>query len=51
MYVEWYSVCDFVVFSDVEICVAYGGIYFIWIIQNKGIQYTYKSYNKYNIVK
>ena len=27
MYVEWYGVCDFAVFSVVEICVDYGGVY------------------------
>ena len=27
MYVEWYGVCNFVVFSVVEICAAYGGVY------------------------
>ena len=27
MYVEWYGVCDFVVFSVVKICVDYGGMY------------------------
>ena len=25
--VEWYGVCNFVVFSVVEICAAYGGVY------------------------
>ena len=27
MYGEWYGICDFVVFSVVEICVDYGGVY------------------------
>ena len=27
MYVEWYGVCDFVVFSVVQICVDCGGVY------------------------
>ena len=27
MYVEWYGVCNFVVFSVVEICIDYGGVY------------------------
>ena len=27
MYVEWYGVTNFVVFSIVEICVDYGGVY------------------------
>ena len=27
MHVEWYGVCDFVVFLVVEICVYYGGVY------------------------
>ena len=26
MYCEWYGVCDFVVLSAVEVCVAYGGL-------------------------
>ena len=26
MYGEWYGICDFVVFSVVEICVEYGGV-------------------------
>ena len=26
MYGEWYGVCDFVVFSGVEVCVDYGGV-------------------------
>ena len=26
MYGEWYGICDFVVFSVVEICVDYGGV-------------------------
>ena len=27
MYVEWYGVCDFVVFSVVDICVSYSSVY------------------------
>ena len=27
VYVEWYGICDLVVYSVVEICVHYGGVY------------------------
>ena len=27
LYVEWYCVCKFVVFSVVEMCVDYGGVF------------------------
>ena len=31
MFVEWHGVCDFVVFSVVEISVDYGGVYMLHV--------------------
>ena len=32
MHVEWYGVCNFVVFSVVEVCVDYAGVYVFVLI-------------------
>ena len=32
MYGEWYGICNFVVFSVVEICVDYGGVYVFHVL-------------------
>ena len=43
MYVDWYGVCNCVVFSVVEICVDYGGVYVfhvcfdLWVVNGVGI--------------
>ena len=39
MYSEWYSVCDFVVFSVVEVCADYGGVNVFHVCLNFGVVY------------
>ena len=39
MYSEWYSVCDFVVLSVVEVCADYGGVNVFHVCLNFGVVY------------
>ena len=32
MHFEWYAVCNFVVFSIVDICLDYGGVYVMFVL-------------------
>ena len=40
MYGEWSGVCDFVVLSVLEVCVAYGGVNVFHVCLNFGVLYS-----------
>ena len=39
MYCEWYGVCDFIVWSVVEVCADYGGVNVFHVCLNFGVVY------------
>ena len=40
MYCEWYGVCDFVVWSVVEVCADYGGVNVFYVRLIFGVVYS-----------